>query len=137
MFINLSLESSAQNIADNVQSTEKPRRKPTLRDIERLKTFNAKKAAAATENIDANSEESSEFDNFVEENGASGNQRTTPTDEDKDMRDDVTTEKPVESEVATVDSENSENKPDNVPPLEWMPSRGINFCVIREAQPKR
>ena len=133
MFVNLSLEVSAKNIANTEKP--KPRRKPTLRDTERLKTFNAKKAAAAKENKDATSEESSEVENFGDANctSATGNQRPTLTDKVKDNKNDNTTEKPVVSEVE-LDGKDSGNKLDNVPTTRMDTKSGEDFlCDARKS----
>ena len=131
VFVNLSLESSAGNVANN-RNTEKPkpRRKPTRRDTERLKTFNAKKAASSMENEDDTSEESSEAQNFSDVNGTLGNQR--PTDEEKDIGGVSSgkniTEKPVEK-VVVLDSKVSDKVPTKsdkatVPPMQMETKSG-------------
>ena len=128
MFINFSLESSVLNIA-NLRNTEKPkpRRKPSTRNTERLKTFNAKKAAAAEANKDATSEESPEVQNFSDGNGLPGNQQ--PTDKEKDIEAVNVTEKPVDIVVVL---DNSENKSDKVPPTQMETKLGEDFLYEKQ-----
>ena len=117
MFINLSLESSAQNIA-NVRNTElqKPRRKPSSRDMERLKMFNAKKAAAAAQAAeDSSTEESTEV------GSVSGTQTVESDILSKEKEVPVNHHNVIENEVVAA-SKNSENKLDKVSPILMEPN---------------
>ena len=115
MFINLSLESKDQNIANgNVRNPEHPkiRRKPSSRDRERLKTFNAKKAAAqaADENKDNYSEESSEVESV------SGTQSVVSDTLRKEKE--VPVNHHIENEAVLASTvKDSENNQDRVTPI--------------------